>query len=238
MPIEKGANEGQQTYGNDLVKALRATISKPRGAIMDSKAARAGKKKKRAGEATDMPVTTVEHQTKEENWGMLELLRGLLGPVVDTFKPFATGPAAVVILFLLFMLWLRSPTSTAVGYSGFNGAQRMAAYEEMWRREEGELWDWLEHRVGIEGLVLGNANRDRTLNQRNSNADAKKASRQRQKLLVGNNIEARLREEKMVEREMEDAIRITQERLRVLTELMEKRKENKRGEQGDHGQES
>ena len=45
--------------------------------------------------------------------------------------------------------------------------------------------------------------------------------------MKGYSVEAKLREEKMSEREMEDAIRVTQERLLVLQKAVEKQKVKK-----------
>ena len=85
--------------------------------------------------------------------------------------------------------------------------QRVAAYEEMWRREESELWTWLEDRVGMEKV------------------------REVGKMTVeAKTMEDRLKDEKMEEREMEVAIRITEDRLRVLKNTVEKKREAVLGE--------
>lgn len=157
---------------------------------------------------------------------MLEVLRGPLDPVVSFFKPAANGPVAIsIIVILLFMLWFRGPSrpsTGSVGYLGYSSANRIAAYEELWRREESELWDWLEERVGFDGLALGdNAGKAK---RREGKKDSKIMLKQRQKILGGKDVEAKLDEERMSEREMEDAIRVTQERLRVLKDVVEKQK--------------
>jgi hypothetical protein len=56
--------------------------------------------------------------------------------------------------------------------------------------------------------------------------------KQRQKVLAGKDLGAKLAEERMSEREMEDAIRVTQERLHVLKDVVERRK-SKQGVVGD-----
>ena len=88
--------------------------------------------------------------------------------------------------------------------------ERIAAYEEMWRKEESELWDWLEDRVGFDDLPFSTAGAV-PVNR------GKEKSRER-------DIEERLKDEKMGEREIEDAIKVTQERLDGLKRVVEKRK--------------
>jgi hypothetical protein len=113
---------------------------------------------------------------------------------------------------------------------GYSSANRIAAYEEIWRKEESELWDWLEERVGLEGLAPGDgAGIGRT---KDAKQDSKIKLKQRQKILGGKDVEAKLNEERMSEREMEDAIRVTQERLHVLKDVVEKRK-SKQGVGGE-----
>jgi hypothetical protein len=157
---------------------------------------------------------------------VFEVLRGPLDPVVSLLKPAANGRVAIgIIVILLFWLWFRGlsrPSAGSVGYLGYSSANRMAAYEELWHREESELWDWLEERVGFDGLPLGdNAG---NVKRREGMKDSKAMLKRRQKILSGKDVEAKLDEERMSEREMEDAIRVTQERLHVLRDVVEKRK--------------
>ena len=231
-PIEKGANDGQQTYGNDLVKALKAAVTRPRTNTIGSKSAKAGKKR-RKGATSPVSVTTTEPQKKEEDWGMFDFLRGPLGPVVGIFQPLANGSAAFsIIVILLFLLWFRGPSQPSaggVGYVGYSSANRIAAYEEMWRKEESELWDWIENRVGLDGLSLGDG--ARFGKSKDANQESKLKLKQRQKILGGKDAEAKLNEERMSQREMEDAIRVTQERLHVLKGVVERQK-SKQGVRG------
>ncbi|KAA8570030.1 hypothetical protein EYC84_002367 [Monilinia fructicola] len=85
---------------------------------------------------------------------------------------------------------------------------RIAAYEEIWRREESELWLWLEERAGMERLrEVGRMPVERL------------------------DVEDRLKSEGMEEREIEDAIRVTEERLLLLKDVVgeEERKESVTG---------
>jgi hypothetical protein len=215
------------------VKALKAAVSRPRAATVGSKSAKTGKKK-RKGATSPVPAATTEPQKKEESWGMFDFLRGPLDPVVGIFKPVANGPVAIgIILILLFLLWFRGPSRPPagdVGYMGYSRANRIAAYEEMWHKEESELWDWLEARVGLEGLALGEKTGTAIL--RDTTNDSKAKLKQRQKILGWKDVEARLNEERMSEREMEDAIRVTQERLHVLKDVVDRRK-SKQGVGGE-----
>ena len=74
---------------------------------------------------------------------------------------------------------------------------RIVAYEEIWRREESDLWDWLEERVGLHRLNEG------------AMPIPKRAVEPR-------TFEEKIREERMNEREIEEAIRITEEKLQLL----------------------
>ncbi|KAK5001355.1 hypothetical protein LTR60_007404, partial [Cryomyces antarcticus] len=106
-------------------------------------------------------------------------------------------------------MWFRQPTTTSgtgsVGFSGLGTPQRIAAYEEIWRREESELWDWLEERVGLEDVQAGGF-------------DGKKKAK------TVKTFEGMLESERMSERQIDDAIRVTEERLGALKEAVEKRK--------------
>lgn len=84
---------------------------------------------------------------------------------------------------------------------GIYGPDRLAAYEEMWRREDSELWDWLEERVGLDRL----------------NADVLST---RKRVMNPRTVEEKLREERMETREVEEAIRVTEEKLRLLKQSM------------------
>lgn len=144
---------------------------------------------------------------------MLEPLHGILGPVVDLFKPLATGNIAYgVLVGMLLFAWLgygltNRPVAApyAPGLGGFYGYHdRLAAYEEMWRREESELWEWLEERVGMDRLNSGEIH-------------------PRKKVAEPRTMDERLREDRMDEREIKEAIRITEEKLQVLKSVVDKK---------------
>ncbi|KAI9772705.1 MAG: hypothetical protein M1840_000300 [Geoglossum simile] len=228
-PIEKGASDGQTNYSQAIYAALRATASgKGRTAVAGSKSQGKSKGKRgRKGTGESAKTSGRIHHTgsivgtraasKQEDWGLFEPLRGPLGPLVDILKPVMTGNIALgVVVVLVVVMWIRQSrltSSTSLGPGGFSNLrtpERIAAYEEMWRKEESELWDWLEDRVGFDSLSFSAAGAV-PVNQE------KEKSRER-------DIEERLKDEKMGEREIEDAIKVTQERLDGLRRVMEKRR--------------
>jgi len=86
----------------------------------------------------------------------------------------------------------------------------------MWQREETELWNWLEERVGLDRLSVPIAEQT-----------YKPQTRQRQKRqkLQVRELKTRLNEEKMADREIDHAIQVTRERLKALEEVIAKRRE-------------
>lgn len=152
------------------------------------------------------------------SWGVFEPLHGVLGPVATAAMPlWSTNVAVLVTCILLFMTFFRSPSppsmlSHDIGCPGYTLPQRLAAYEEMWRREESELWTWLEDRVGMNGMVF-------------PTADTPPGPRTGQiKYRGARELAENLRENKMSDREMDHAIRTTRERLNTLEEMLKKQK--------------
>ena len=126
---------------------------------------------------------------------------------------------------LLFMMWFRSPGTSSVGHAGArvpvpSFTERMVAYEELWRQEESDLWDWLEERVGMDTLSFPVADPD---SERGGQSGGKKQLHMRRSGSE-RDLESRLRGEKMTEKQIEDAIRVTHERLETLQRVVEKRK--------------
>ena len=90
--------------------------------------------------------------------------------------------------------------------------QRIAAYEVVWRREDSDLWDWMEERLGVAYPV--------------GERDAKAVGQAR---AVREKIERKGKGKKggrMSEREVEEAIRVTEERLGVLKRAIRDGKES------------
>lgn len=155
--------------------------------------------------------------SQAKSWGFLEPVHGLLEPVVDILKPMLNGNIAVLVIgILLFMVLFRSPSQSSrashdIGCPGYSLPQRLAAYEEMWRREESELWSWLEDRVGMDGMTFPAASRPAVSQMRQGSSQ----------------LQDKLRNERMSDREMNHAIRSTRERLDVLEEMLSRRNSQK-----------
>ncbi|KAK3939875.1 hypothetical protein QBC46DRAFT_386839 [Diplogelasinospora grovesii] len=218
--IERGANDGQIQYCKDLFAGLKAAVSsRPRSGMLANGAAPKGKKKGRKGKAAQLsrPESDTEGLAKvstKQDWGLFEPARPFLGPVVDTIKPILTGNVVYGLLVgLLVATWFGFGTNRQaavpyglradLGYAGY--PQRVAAYEEMWRMEESDMWNWIEERTGMDRLSTG------------------MPLPTRKKVVDPRTVEEKLREEKMDERELQEAIRVTEEHLQVLKSVVDKR---------------
>ncbi|KAI7427147.1 hypothetical protein KC336_g6067 [Hortaea werneckii] len=209
-PIEKGANDGQIDYVNSLIASLKAAVSSKPTAKGGPKR---GKRKLKKGNANDDAVTAKESpvaEKKRTDWGMLEPLHQILEPLHALLGPFINSQVVIAVLFaLLIYTWVIPPRpGTNVGMPGYSTPQRLAAYEELWRREESELWDWLEDRVGLDHMYApDNAMRE-----------------DRQKVLNARGMGRRLEDESMNEHQMDEAVRITEERLSALKEAIARKR--------------
>lgn len=174
-------------------------------------------KKKRKGKSTlaSSPTSDTEgtaRAPKTPDWGVLEPLHGILGPIVDIIGPLMTGNVVYGLLVgLLVASWFgfgftnrRSPGGFGhdIGYYAY--PDRLAAYDEIWRREESELWDWLEERVGMDRLGDG-------------------APPVRKRAVEPRTVEEKIREDRMDDREIKEAIRVTEEKLKVLKSVVHKK---------------
>lgn len=186
-----------------------------------------GKGKRKKGDLAGQEATPIAAKTavdpatgNSDSWGMLEPLHALLEPVTGILKPLLSGNMAFLIIgVLLLIVFFRGPArptalSHDIGCPGYTLPQRLAAYEEMWRREESELWSWLEDRVGLDGAVFPMVNKP-----------PPSPLRQKAQQLRGEReLSEKLSEENMSDREMDAAIRTTRERLDALEEILNKRK--------------
>lgn len=118
----------------------------------------------------------------------------------------------------MLISYLRGPkaASTSLGYPGIASSLRMAAYEEIWRREESDLWDWLEQRVGMQSVFYPIPDSD---------AEAlARLKKQRQQSLKGKGVRDKVERLRMSEREVDHAIRVTEEKLGVLKRAVKESK--------------
>lgn len=113
-----------------------------------------------------------------------------------------------ILVLLLAQAWFfgSSRRSGGVGFP-ITGPERLAAYEAIWQKEEADLWEWLEDRVGLDDGLLGRDQLGR-----------------RQQVLKSHGMGRKLTDERMSERQMNDAIRSTQERLNALKDAVGRRK--------------
>ena len=226
-PIEKGANDGQITYANDLVKALKAGVtSRSRSGTIGSKLK--GKGKRRKGEvdtakrqpSTEKPSTSAAPQ-QANTWGFLQPLHDIVSPVADIFSPMISSNTIIgFLIFIILLNWFRSSSSavpaTRLSFAGMPPSERIAAYEEIWRREESDLWDWLEERVKMQGVAYPDSDDDRD--------SVVKARRQREQSLKSKGMMSKLADVKMSEREIDRAILVTEERLGTLKRAVQEKK--------------
>ena len=223
-PIEKGANEGQTSYCVDLVKALKVGVtSRPRAGTNGSKLKSKGKRRKGdADPARTIPANVkavaTGAQPKDSSWGIFEPLHGILGPVIDIFSPMISSEMVIGFLVVVILInWFRAPGSSTSGNSlaYVPTAQKIAAYEEIWRREENDLWDWLEERVGMQGVAYPECSDREAIVQ---------ARRQRERSLRSKGLRSKLEDLKMSEREVDHAIKVTEQKLAVLKRAIQEKK--------------
>ncbi|KAG6273293.1 hypothetical protein E4U48_002895 [Claviceps purpurea] len=214
--IEKNVNDGQAQYCKEIFAALKSAVSARARSGTGPSGNLKGKRKLKRSKALQS-VHNMEHKKSsksdahKQSWGPLEPLRGIMEPVVDVLQPVLTGNVMYGLLVgLIVAMWFGFGTSPKVpssyeqniGY-GYHSPGRQAAYEEMWRKQDSELWEWLEERVGMDRLHREEPNgRKRGVEHRT--------------------VEEKLREERMDERDIQEAIRVTEEKLRVLRQVMEK----------------
>ena len=111
-----------------------------------------------------------------------------------------TGLLAIALLIMTF-LYLRSPSSVgssrdSFAFSGLATPERLAAYDQLWRREESQLWEWLEDRLQLDEFRVH-----------------AQVPSQDDRLLKS-----------MSDRQIDDAIRVTEERLQSLKGVVEHKK--------------
>ena len=168
------------------------------------------------------PPNEPKIQQPVKTWGLLQPLHGTLGPLFDIFSSIISANIIIgILIFLLLVTWLRIPSRSskgAVGFPQISTPERIAAYEEIWRREEHSLWDWLEERIRMEGIAYPTSSLD-------SDQEAlKKARRQREQSLKLRAIKEKLAEKNMSEREIDDAILVAEEKLEVLRKALRKKR--------------
>ena len=175
-------------------------------------------------------------------WGVLEPFRPHLGPVLDLLTPLINVHVGLVITTtLLFFSWFRSYITTitttttnpyrsrgVIGsgvYPDLITPERIAAYEALWSQEENNLWDWLDERVGPGPLSSSSS----TYNSRDQHADGGRhrhpASNNGEKGHLSSPRSITDIDERMNQRQVAEALRLTQLRLDQLRLALERRSE-------------
>lgn len=204
-PIEKGANDGQMSYATSLTAALRTAVAAKLSAGPKTPG-RNGKSKKRpktaALEEAPVMAAPAAPRPKQSNWGLLEPIR-LLVPFSDTIESLFTPQMIITALgaLLIYSWFFRSAAAGVTGPNQWNTHRRQVAYDEIWRHEESELWKWLEQRVAIDRVqheALGKFTPDH---------------------------HQRVEPKNMKEREMDEAIRVTEQKLAELKQSVDKERQ-------------
>lgn len=218
------------------MKALRAgLVSRARADTINSKNKMKGKRKRAVVELPKKPqaleIIEPPNLQEVENWGALKSLRGIFGPVVDIFSSLISKNMVIGFLSVLVIItWLWSSTPTSRGRKGLQGMptpERLAAYEEIWRKEENSLWDWLEERIGMEGVAYPTS---RAVDQE----VFQKARNQREQSLKNRRFEAHMVDEPIDERDFAQAIKAMEQRLDELKLAVKRAEENKQKEEDTH----
>jgi len=176
------------------------------------KGKRKGRREGLDAEVAEVVKEAVAAEQKPANWGPLEPLHRILEPLLAIFRPFINSQVIITVLFVLLLYTWIAPSrgGTGVGLPGYSTPQRLAAYEEMWRREESDLWDWLEDRVGLDHLYAPSLDKEQ---------------QDRQRVLNARGMGKKLENERMSQRQMDDAIKVTEERLTALKDAVARKKQ-------------
>lgn len=190
------------SYATSLTAALRTAVAAKLSAAPKTPG-RNGKSKKRsktaALEAAPVIAAPAAPQPKQSNWGLLEPIRTLV-PFSDTIESLFTPQIIITVLgaLLIYSWFFRSAATGVSGPNKWSTSQRQVAYEEIWRHEESELWKWLEDRVAMDRVQHEAAGKFTPDDQQ------------------------RVQPKNMKEREMDEAIRVTEQKLAELRDSVEK----------------
>lgn len=169
---------------------------------------RGAKRRREENDAANIPTEvdldgTAGTKSGQKNWGILEPLRGPLRPLAGVLAN-PTIAIGLLLTVIVYLLWKQSRTA----YSGYHRVDpyRSASYERIWASEENELWTWLEERIGLEesGPTILRSDSDG------------KGKRERMFDQTVSDMQRKLSDENMNERQVIEAIEVTRQRLEVL----------------------
>ncbi|KAF3910838.1 hypothetical protein ABW20_dc0105033 [Dactylellina cionopaga] len=220
-PIEKGASDGQIGYNKDLLNAIKREFAskKPVAVAAGGK----GRKKRRAGgdvgSAALVTAATISAPSAAvsatQKWGMLA---PLMEPITALVGEFGAGILVALVIVMLSMSISRSIWGDNKGYQrGGLGKSEREILHEMWMREEAGLWEWLEDRAGV-AEALGFEARVGARYAKEGKKMAEEIRRQSGEM-----------DPRMVERQVDEAIKVTEERLAVLKRVNDEKKVTAKG---------
>ncbi|KAL9043483.1 MAG: hypothetical protein Q9214_003333 [Letrouitia sp. 1 TL-2023] len=224
----------------DLEKAVSVTITTqtpevPSGNVFSVKTryclitglSKPKKGKKKKGDI-DVPenqsanVIVEVSRPQKSDWGLFEPLHGFVSPIADIISPLINSNTIIIfLLFLLLISWFKGPKARRAGGGGDVGLslmstpERMAAYDEMWRVEENELWNWLDERMGMHETSYLSPKSKMPVSETRAPRSQQKHKSARAKRV----------EDAMNEREVDYAIRVTEERLEQLKAAVRRRRQ-------------
>ncbi|KAF2277735.1 uncharacterized protein EI97DRAFT_431820 [Westerdykella ornata] len=196
-PIEKGANDGQLSYATSLAAALRAAV----GTKASTRAAGKGKggRKRSKGQMLE------EVEAAAPTTAVPQSTKAREKAWLDSARERLFDPTFLCGLLSLLLVWslcFRGPVSAHPPYP-HTPAQRLAVYEQLWRAEEAELWKWMEERVAL----------DRVYDSMGT------------KIRQAADMQEKLVEEGMVNRQVDEAIKVTEQRLEALKLAVKRERE-------------
>jgi hypothetical protein len=202
-------NDGQLQYAKDLVASLKATVMAKSIVKNGAKVKiRGAKRRREAIDTANIPTEVdldgaVGAKSGQKNWGILEPLRGALGPLADVLAN-PTVAIGLLLTVIVYLLWKQSRTP----YASYHrvDSYRSASYERIWASEENELWTWLEERIGLD---------DSGPTILHSGSDGK-GKRERMFDQTVSDMQRKFSDENMNERQVIEAIEVTRQRLEVL----------------------
>ena len=154
--------------------------------------------------------------SKSSTWGPFQPAYDSINAIVRRVKPlFSVYSIVVGLLFLLTIAWFGNARVRRVGPPfppsriGINGkvpyASRVTVWEDLWLNEEEALWEWLQDRTGLaEGFAFPLPSSSSDHDNSDAPGSAPRSGRSRKR---SNN-----------DRDLQWAIKITEDRLALLKE--------------------
>ncbi|ODQ53302.1 hypothetical protein SAICODRAFT_25375 [Saitoella complicata NRRL Y-17804] len=228
-PIEKGSAEGQAAYSKNLIAALKSEFAGGAGRPRKSTASKpvAVAEAEQAGQAAGGPTSVVSPApataVDESGGGIADML----GPVGDILRP-VLNTTGLLTLLLIIVIWnLRGVQQAVRDVATIEARRGLEVGGDglsplLWREQEEGLWQWMEARAGINTANNGAAIPDSGRPKKHGEALWRRLKLenvvQRKKEVM-----AAKGEDWMTRREIEEAVRITEERLRALKGAVERR---------------